>query len=156
MSGFIAPDLHGYDSVGAAELRLTLLRPILYAEHIPRPALGDEGRADYGPFALGLWLLLDQPSDISAFDAAARERLWTPEHYEITNAGNGRHLHRDCWSITPHDAVMVLAQRLLPDGKAQFDVAALKDADLALKCNGKLAKRVKLRAGEIKSVIIMR
>ncbi len=152
MSGFIAPDLHGYDSVGSAELRLTLLRPVFYAEHVPEPALGDEGRADYGPFVRETWLLLDQPADTIAFDALARERLWSPEHYEITRAGDGSLLHRDTWSITPSQQVAVLAQRLLPNGNAQFDFAALADTTVTLRRNGKVVAKARLQAGEVKSL----
>ncbi|MBR6471578.1 MAG: hypothetical protein IKS83_07255, partial [Victivallales bacterium] len=154
MSGFVAPDLHGYDSIGTAELRLTLLRPVFYAEHVPEPALGDEGRADYGPFVRKAWLLLDQPADAVAFDALARERLWSPEHYEVTRAGDGTRLQREIWEITPQNAVVVLAQRLLPDGATQFDLAALQDAAICIRRNGKPAAKVKLHQGEVKSVKI--
>ena len=154
MSGFIAPDLHGYDSRGTAELRLTLLRPVFYAEHVPEPALGDEGRADYGPFVRETWLLLDQPADASAFDALARERLWSPEHYELTRAGDGSRFALDRWSITPEAQVQVLAQRLLHDGSAQFDLAALADANVVLRLNGNPVGRFKMRAGEIKSFAV--
>ena len=154
MSGFIAPDLHGYDSVGSAELRLTLLRPVFYAEHIPEPALGNEGRADYGPFVRETWLLLDQSADMAAFDALARERLWSPEHYEITKAGDGTNFRPDIWSITPEKQVVVLAQRLQPDGATQFDLTALSDANVVLRCNGKPAAQARLRKNEIKSFII--
>ena len=154
MSGFAAHELHGYDSVGSSELRLTLLRPVLYAEHIPQPALGDEGRADYGPFVRETWLLLNQASDPMAFDALARERLWAPEHFEISRAGDGSRLKRDTWDITPQAQIIVLAQRLLPDGNAQFDVAALADTPLAIRRNGKLAAKMQLHAGEVRTVII--
>ena len=154
MSGFVAPDLHGYDSVGSAELRLTLLRPVFYAEHTPEPALGDEGRADYGPFVRETWLLLDQPADAAAFDALARERLWAPEHYELTRAGNGAKFQLDQWSVEPSAQVAVLAQRLLPDGAAQFDLAALADVQLTIRRNGKVVARAKLRKDEIKSLNI--
>ena len=152
MSGFVAPDLHGYDSVGSDELRLTLLRPVLYAEHIPQLALGDEGRADYGPFVRETWLLLDQKPDPIAFDALARERLWTPEHYEISRAGDGSHLQRDLWTITPQVQVVVLAQRLLNNGCAQFDVAALADTPLSIHRNGRPAAKFQLHAGEIRII----
>ena len=154
MSGFVAHDLHGYDSIGAAELRLTLLRPVFYAEHVPEPALGDEGRADYGPFVREAWILLDQPADAVAFDALVRERLWAPEHYEITRAGNGSQFACDNWEITPATQVAVLAQRLLPDGAAQFDLAALQDANVVLRRNGKPVAKARLRAGEVKTVKI--
>ena len=152
ISGFVAPDLHGYDSVGSSELRLTLLRPILYAEHIPQPALGEEGRTDYGPFVREAWLLLDQAADAVAFDAQARERLWAPEHYEITRASDGSRLQRDIWDITPQAHVAVLAQRLLPDGSAQFDVAALADTPLAIRRNGGLVAKVQMHAGEVRAI----
>ena len=154
MSGFVAPDLHGYDSVGSAELRLTLLRPVFYAEHTPEPALGDEGRADYGPFVRETWLLIDQPADAAAFDALARERLWAPEHYELTRAGDGAKFQLEQWSIEPPAQVAVLAQRLLPDGAAQFDLAALADVQLTIRRNGKVVARAKLRKDEIKSLNI--
>ena len=154
MSGFLAPDLHGYDSVGSAELRLTLLRPVFYAEHVPEPALGDEGRADYGPFVRETWLLLDQPADPIAFDALARERLWSPEHYEITKAGDGTNFRPDIWSITPPASVAVLAQRLLPDGAAQFDLAALADTAITIRRNGIVVAKASLRQGQVKSLFI--
>ena len=154
MSGFVAPDLHGYDSVGSAELRLTLLRPVFYAEHVPEPALGDEGRADYGPFVRETWLLLDQSADVTAFDALARERLWSPEHYELTKASDGTNFRPDLWSITPENQIVVLAQRLQPDGATQFDLAALTDANAILRCNGKPVAKVRLRKNEIKSLTI--
>ena len=153
MSGFVAADLHGYDSAGTAEVRLTLLRPVFYAEHVPEPPLGDEGRADYGPFVREAWLLLEQPADAVRFDAQARERLWSPEHYEITRAGDGSRLRRGVWSISPSDAVAVLAQRRLPDGRAQFDLASLADTTVTLRHDGKVAGRARLHKGEIKSLI---
>ncbi|MBP5300085.1 MAG: hypothetical protein J6Y80_01645 [Victivallales bacterium] len=155
MSGFAAADLHGYDSVGSDELRLTLLRPVFYAEHVPEPALGDEGRADYGPFVREAWLILDRPKDAAAFDAMARERLWAPEHYEITKAGDGSSLRRDQWSLLPADApVMVLAQRLLPDGAVQFDLAALADTRVSLRRNGAEVRRLVLHKDEARVVKI--
>ena len=156
MSGFLAHDLHGYDSIGAAELRLTLLRPVFYAEHVPEPALGDEVRADYGPFVREAWLLLDQPADPVAFDALARERLWSPEHYEVTKASDGSKLVCDAWEITPVAQVAVLAQRLLPDGAAQFDLAALADTAITIRRNGKPVAKARLHAGEIRSVVLPR
>ena len=89
-----------------------------------------------------------------AFDALARERLWAPEHFEISRAGDGSRLKRDTWDITPQAQIIVLAQRLLPDGNAQFDVAALADTPLAIRRNGKLAAKMQLHAGEVRTVII--
>ena len=121
---------------------------------MPEPALGDEGRADYGPFVREAWLLLDQPADASSFDALARERLWSPEHYELTRAGDGSSFAPDRWSITPETQVQVLAQRLLPDGSAQFDLAALADTNVVLRRNGKPVAKARLHAGEIRCVVL--
>ena len=102
-SGILAEALHSYDSFGSGELRLTLLRPVCYAEHLPHRPHGDEGYADLGEAEQEFWISDGRPA--AELPATARERLWGAEHLEITAASDGTKLRRTVWSIEPPSAV---------------------------------------------------
>lgn len=102
-SGILAEALHSYDSFGSGELRLTLLRPVCYAEHVPTPPHGDEGYADLGEVEQEFWLTDGRPA--SELPAVTRERLWGAEHLEITAAADGTHFQRPLWRVEPPEAI---------------------------------------------------
>ena len=107
-AGFIAGSLHGYDSFGSGELRLTLNRPVHYAEHAPNPPHGDEGYADLGEVIREFWFSAGRPAE--ELPAIAQERLMEAERFEITAASDGNALYRPEWKIEPPE-LPVTAQR---------------------------------------------
>ena len=108
-SGILAEALHGYDSFGSGELRLTLLRPVCYAEHIPHPPHGDEGYADIGEVEQEFWITDGRPA--AELPAVARERLRGIEHLEITAAADGAEFHRTIWSVEPPEVIALCQNR---------------------------------------------
>lgn len=117
--GFYAHALHSYDFPDARRLRLTVLRPVIYAQHQPAPPNGEEGAADVGPQERRFWIVTGGGKTPEALLRAARQRLWGCEHFEITAAGNGKRARWDVWETAP-DTVAVLAERLTPGGKREF------------------------------------
>ena len=122
-TGFLAESLHGYDTIGARKLRITVNRPVSYVNHVPNKPHGDEGFADIGFFEQKLWLCEDSSTDdASAYGShLARKRLWTPEHLEITAASDGKAFKRDIWSIEPPEAE-ILSQRIGANDTVTFDL----------------------------------
>lgn len=108
-SGIFAEALHGYDSFGSAELRLTLLRPVCYAEHRPFPPHGDEGYADLGEVEQEFWIADGRPA--AELPAAARGRLWGAEHMEITAAADGAAFRRPVWTVEPPEVIALCQNR---------------------------------------------
>ncbi len=108
-SGFLASALHGYDSMGTKELRLTLLRPVCYAEHAPSVPHGDEGYADVGEVEQEFWITDGRYA--AELPMVARERLWGAEHLEITAAGDGEMFHRAVWSVEPPEVIALCQNR---------------------------------------------
>ena len=102
-SGILAEALHSYDSFGSGELRLTLLRPVCYAEHLPHRPHGDEGYADLGEVEQEFWICDGRPA--TELPVTARERLWGAEHLEITAASDGAELLRTVWSVEPPEVI---------------------------------------------------
>lgn len=120
-SGFLSASLHSYDNAGSAEkLRITLLRPVYYAEHVPHKASGEEGMADWGDFRCELWFASGKTEEIyREMPRRARERLWSVEHFEVTQAADGSGFQRDIWQIEPAE-VVVTAQYINSDNKREF------------------------------------
>lgn len=108
-SGFLASSLHAYDSFGVGELRLTLLRPVVYAEHAPNRPHGDEGYADLGEVGQEFWLTDGRFR--GELPMLARERLWTAEHLEITAASDGETFQRSVWSVEPPEVIALCQNR---------------------------------------------
>ncbi len=102
-SGILADALHGYDSFGSGELRITLLRPVCYAEHLPHRPHGDEGYADLGEVEQEFWISDGRPA--AGLPVAARERLWGAEHLEITAASDGAEFRCISWSVEPPEVI---------------------------------------------------
>ena len=152
-SGFFANALHSYDSIGGETLRLTVLRPVLYAEHEPNPPHGDEGAADIGPQERKFWIFTGAETSIPAVEAAARRRLWSCEHFEITAASDGRRFRWDAWEVQP-EFLTVSAQRLLPDGTAEFHLLNPSDEPVAarIRCNGRTVKQCRMAPAQLKLV----
>ena len=84
-------------------MRLTLLRPVCYAEHLPHRPHGDEGYADLGEVEQEFWISDGRPA--TELPVTARERLWGAEHLEITAASDGAELLRTVWSVEPPEVI---------------------------------------------------
>ena len=84
-------------------MRLTLLRPVCYAEHLPHRPHGDEGYADLGEVEQKFWISDGRPA--TELPVIARERLWGAEHLEITAASDGAELLRTVWSVEPPEVI---------------------------------------------------
>lgn len=93
----------------ARELRLTLLRPVCYAEHRPFPPHGDEGYADLGEVEQEFWIADGRPA--AELPAAARGRLWGAEHMEITAAADGAAFRRPVWTVEPPEVIALCQNR---------------------------------------------
>lgn len=152
--GFFAHALHGYDSLDDGELRLTVLRPVIYAEHTPNPPHGDEGYADVGFQERKFWIFSDLPD--SAFtpemlDAAARRRLWCGEHLEITAAADGSNFHWEEWEISP-EFLRLNAQKLNGDGSVEFHLLnpAERSVQAVIRRNGSPVMECMLRSNELR------
>jgi hypothetical protein len=150
-AGFLAHALHGYD-VLKKDLRLTLLRPVIYAEHAPNPPNGEEGYAGLGTTYHTFWAF---SGEYSAAQCAhlARERLWSAEHFEITASKGNPRFRYDRWEIIPEE-VAVQSERILPDGSAAFSLLnqSGKTVTAELLRNGTVLKKVKLKPGELSLV----
>ncbi len=151
--GFLSDSIHSYDSVGGSELlRVTLLRPVYYAEHTPSPVHGDEGMADVGEFECGLWLAECGAADFRReMPRMARERLWGAEHFEITAAGDGAGLERDLWSVEPA-WVTVSAHYRNHDGETVMHLVNpdTAEAETAVSRNGVVLWRGRLAPCELR------
>ena len=153
LAGFAVEALHGYDSEGAQKLRLTVNRPVIYAEHKPFPANGDEGMADVGAFEQRIWLfdVCGKPADLPRL---ARERVFGAEHYEITAASDGAQFTRDIWTVEPA-GVEVLSQRPGTGGML-FDLLNTRAETLeyCVTCNGEKVAAGLLKPHELTSAQI--
>lgn len=129
-AAFIVDDLHSYDSMAGTErLRLTLLRPVYYAEHEPYIGSKEQGMADVGSFEKRLWVAFGDAAALRAeMPARARERIWHAEHLEITAAADGSAFARDEWSIEPA-LVTVTGQYINRDGKTVFHLVNPVESD---------------------------
>lgn len=116
--GFFSSSLHGYDVGETGELRLTVCRPVVYAEHTPHPPHGDEGMADYGELQRKLWWF-DLPSERVA--PVCQSRLLGADHIELTAVSDGTGFHRPAWSLEP-DVVIPLGQRRRDDGVIEWEL----------------------------------
>ncbi len=117
--GFLASDLHSYDSIGSQTLRLTVNRPVYYSEHTPYKIHGDEGLCDTGAIERGFWLFTQGPQTAAELEMMAQAVLTGAEHLEITAAADGRALAYDTWEVTPAN-VMVASQHLTAEGAIRF------------------------------------
>jgi len=147
-TGFLAHALHGYD-VMDKKLRLTLLRPVLYAEHNPIPASGEEGYADVGTSAHEFWAFAGTYTDAECAHLAC-ERLWTAEHFEITAAKGNPRFRYDRWEVTP-ESVTVQSERILTDGTLAFTLLNQggKAVSARILRNSETLKTIRLKPGEL-------
>lgn len=152
-AGFLTHSLHGYD-VSDKNLRLTLLRPVVYAEHAPNPPHHDEGYADVGPFERTVWLY-EGSTEPAIVGAAARARLWTAEHWECTAAANGRKTVYGEWSVEPA-SLHVSAQRVNAEGEAEFRVynPAGKAVSAKIRCNGQVVATKRCQGSAITLIAV--
>lgn len=87
-TGFYAADLHGCDNVDN-QLRLTLLRPTLYADHAPFEPATEDGWQDLGQIQLRCWFFSCEDQEIAHLPGLARRRLLNPETHEVTTHDAG-------------------------------------------------------------------
>lgn len=147
-SGIFAEALHGYDSFGSAELRLTLLRPVCYAEHRPFPPHGDEGYADLGEVEQEFWIADGRPA--AELPAAARGRLWGAEHMEITAAADGAAFRRPVWTVEPPEVIALCQNR------REFRLwnASQEEKPFRLLCDGAELASGALAPEEVRSIAL--
>ena len=154
-AGFLSASLHSYDSDGGTDkLRITLLRPVYYAEHVPHKASGEEGMADWGDFRSELWFVCGKEEEIyREMPRLAGERLWHAEHFEITQASDGSNFRRDVWQVEPAE-VTVLAQYINFDGETEFHLVNPLAASIsaAIRKNGEIVWQDVLNPCELKIV----
>ena len=154
MSGFVGAAFHSYDSVGTGELRLTILRPVHYAEHVPNPYRPDERYADSGYFERDeLWIYEDQ-CDARSYAAKAQELLWHAEHFELTDVADGQGFVRDVWEIEPAE-LTVSAQRRTAAGQEMFHlVNPGPELDARILCNGRECWRGHLAENALAQILV--
>jgi alpha-mannosidase len=80
---FFAPDLHSCDHTADA-LRVTLLRPVLYADHRPFPQYEESGWMDTGVSWRKLWYFESDHVAIESLPRLADARLMNAETREVT------------------------------------------------------------------------
>ncbi len=150
--GFLTHALHSYDSIGCGELRLTICRPVVYAEHEPFAPHGDEGYADTGYFERTFWMFDEKKSNAELM-SLAKQRLWTAEHLEITAASDGKNFKRDKWEITP-SFLSVSAHKRNIDGSMEFHIFNPSDekVECRILCNGKVVRKEKFKPAELKII----
>jgi alpha-mannosidase len=83
VQGFFAPDLHSCDHTADA-LRVTLLRPVLYADHRPFPQHEQSGWLDVGLSWRRLWFFESDDTAVEELPRLADARLMTAEVREVT------------------------------------------------------------------------
>ena len=154
-TGFLTHALHGYDVV-KDELRLTVLRPVVYAEHMPIRPHGDEGYADLGAQTRSFWCFFGECSEAECTHLA-QERLVHAEHLEITAADRDPKFAFDRWEIAP-SSVTAQSERVLPDGTVRFHLLnnASEPATVKILCNGKRVKTLRLAGNELRPVSVER
>ena len=141
--GFLAHALHGYDVV-EKELRLTVLRPVIYAEHAPNIPCGDEGDCDLGQQERAFWCFSGEYSEEDCAHLA-KERLMHAEHMEITACEGQKNFRFDSWEVKPAN-VISQSERILPDGSAELRLLNLseKPVTASILRNGELQKKVRI------------
>ena len=82
-TGFFSADLHSCDHAQDA-LRLTLLRPVLYADHAPFEAEKSSGWMDQGLIDIEVWHFAYDGVNVSALPRLADARLNNAETREVT------------------------------------------------------------------------
>lgn len=145
-SGFLSGALHSYDSSGSETLRLTVNRPVRYAEHAPNPPIGDEGYADIGDVEAEFWICDNVP--MATLPGLARQRLWCIERLEATATTDGREFHHAEWRLEPAE-VIALAQR--PTGFRVWNPAG-RIVPFQLSCSGRQVATGTLSPGEIRDL----
>ena len=154
-TGFFAHSLHGYD-VLKNELRLTVLRPVIYAEHIPNEPHGDEGFADLGVQDRSFWCFSGEHSEEECA-RLAQERLIRAEHLEVTAADGDPKFAFDRWEVVS-SSVMVQGERILPDGKIRIHLLnpSGKTENAKILCGGKTLQTLRLAGKELRLLSIDR
>lgn len=82
-AAFFAPDLHSCDYADG-QLRLTVVHPVLYADHKPFPQDEEDGWQDSGVSYRFLWFALYDAEPLSSLPKLAQKRLYNGEVREIT------------------------------------------------------------------------
>ena len=154
-NGFFAHALHSYDSIGGKELRLTVLRPVVYAQHDPHKPNGDEGYADLGYQERRFWIFTGAENTPDKLNMAARKRLWNCEHFELTAASNGRKFQWDSWEVQPQE-VVTTAQRYNKDGSIDFRLynPGSKEVKASILRNGGKLAECTLKPSEFKLITL--
>lgn len=152
-TGFLAHALHGYDVVDN-ELRLTVLRPVVYAEHIPNRPGGDEGYGDLGEQERSFWCF-DGEYSVEECAHLSREILWHAEHLEVTAADADPEFRFDRWEVKP-SAVAVQSERILEDGSVSIHLLnnSAESVEAEIFCNGRKLKQVSLAGKELAEVAL--
>ena len=83
VAAVFAPDLHSCDHAGN-RLRITLARPVLYADHFPFAQPEDDGWMDTGVFFRKLWYYEGPICDFAELPRQAQARLENGEVCEVT------------------------------------------------------------------------
>ncbi len=121
ISAFYSPDLHSCDYAEGC-LRLTLVHPVLYSDHLPFAQKNDDGWMDCGVNHCALWIAEYDQMPISSLPKYSNARLNNGEIREITAhpAGDPQGKKDFCRLNLPEDQVVVQEYRYNRDGELEL------------------------------------
>jgi hypothetical protein len=119
-AAFFAPDLHSCDHADN-KMRLTLVHPVLYADHLPFAQKEDDGWMDFGVHFRYLWIAEYSQIPLSSLQKYSSARLNNGEIREITAhpAGDLSARQKFCHLELPDDQVTVHELRLNDAGETE-------------------------------------
>ena len=120
-AAFFAPDLHSCDHADH-QLRLTVVRPTLYADHSPFTQKFDDGWMDFGVNYRSFWIAEYDQVPLSALPKYSHARLNNGEVREITahTAGDQTGKYEFFRLELPEDQVVVQELRRNRDGETEI------------------------------------
>ena len=120
IAAFFAPDLHSCDHSGN-RMRLTLNRPVYYADHAPFATCDESGRMDMGVSERRFWIAEYDNIPLAELPHYAEARLLNGENREITaHEASGEKVDRFFQLEIPGKQISVLEMRLNEEGKNEI------------------------------------
>ena len=128
-AAFFAPDLHSCDHA-ENQLRLTIVRPTLYADHAPFVQKFDDGWMDFGVNYRSFWIAEYDQVPLSALPKYSNARLNNGEVREITahTAGDQTGKYEFFRLELPEDQVVVQELRRNRDGETEITLQNMGEA----------------------------
>ena len=120
IAAFFAPDLHSCDYSGN-RMRLTLNRPVYYADHAPFTTCDESGRMDMGVSERRLWIAEYDNVPLAELPHYAEARLLNGETREITaHEASGEKVDSAFQLEIPWKQISILEMRFNEEGQSEI------------------------------------